>query len=192
MRFLFSDSECLRRCDMNVLIGITGGIAAYKTASLVRMFVKNGDSVKVVMTGNACRFITPLTMRALSRNEVCVDMFGREGMFNEDHIDLASWADVFIIAPATANTIAKIAIGIADSLLTATVLSYPGEKRLFIVPAMNTAMWENEATKRNMGIISTYTIIIGPETGSLACGSEGAGVMSEPEKIFSRVIGSEK
>ena len=176
---------------MNVLIGVTGGIAAYKTAALVRLFVKNGDSVKVVMTENACRFITPLTMRALSRNDVYIEMFGSGERFDPDHIDLVAWADAFIVAPASANTIAKIALGIADNLLTTAVLSYPREKRLFIAPAMNTVMWENESTKKNMSILGKYTIIIGPETGSLACGSEGIGVMSDPEKIFSRVIGTE-
>lgn len=177
---------------MNVLIGVTGGIAAYKSAALVRLFVKNGDSVRVVMTQNACRFITPLTMKALCRNGVYVDMFGSEGHYEEDHIDLCAWADVFVIAPASANTIAKAALGIADNLLTAAILSYPRDKRFFIAPAMNTVMWENEATKRNMSTVGTYAIIIGPETGSLACGSDGIGVMSDPEKIFSRVVGSEE
>jgi phosphopantothenoylcysteine decarboxylase/phosphopantothenate--cysteine ligase len=174
---------------MNILIGVTGGIAAYKTAGLVRLFVKNGDSVKVVMTENACRFITPLTMRALSRNDVYIDMFGAEEKCDPDHIDLVKWADVFVIAPASANTIAKTALGLADNLLTTTVLSYPKEKKLFIAPAMNTAMWEHEATKRNMGVIGKYAIIIGPESGSLACGDEGIGAMSDPEDIFSRVCG---
>jgi len=171
-----------------VLVGVTGGIAAYKAAHLVRLFVKNGDAVRVVMTEAACRFIPPLTMEALCGNPVCVDMF-RERRDDPSHVELAKWADVFVVAPATANTIAKMAAGIADNLLTATLLAFPRGKKIFIAPAMHPEMWSNPVTQRNLQLISTFVIIVGPETGILASGEEGKGVMSAPEEIFSRVTG---
>lgn len=174
---------------MKILIGVCGGIAAYKSAYLIRLFVKNGDDVKVIMTENSCNFITPLTMGGLSRNRVYTDMFQKAQEHDDAHIELSKWADVFVIAPATANTIAKIAVGLADNLLTSTVLAFPKEKDIFVVPAMNTNMFEKEITRKNLDTVSKYAIIMGPVQGVLASGDIGMGAMSEPGEIFSRVTG---
>ncbi len=176
---------------MNVLVGVTGGIAAYKSAYLVRLFKKNGDDVKVVMTENAGKFITPLTMMTLSGNPVYSEMFPDSLEYDYAHIDLAKWADVFVIAPATANTIAKIVSGMADNLLTSTVLAFPQDKQLFIAPAMNTGMFEKEVTKENLTKLGKYAIIIGPVQGRLACGDEGMGAMTGAEEIFARISGTD-
>jgi phosphopantothenoylcysteine decarboxylase/phosphopantothenate--cysteine ligase len=176
---------------MNILVGVTGGIAAYKAAYLVRLFKKNGDDVKVVMTEGATRFITPLTMMTLSGNRVYTEMFPETADYDYAHIELSKWADVFVIAPATANTIAKIAAGIADNLLTSAVLAYPQEKQLFIAPAMNTAMFEKDVTKDNLTRIGKYAIIIGPVQGRLACGDQGMGAMTGAEDIFARISGTD-
>lgn len=172
----------------NVLIGITGGIAAYKSAALCRLFVKNGYSVKVIMTDNACAFITPLTFEALTGNRAYTGEFdpGLEPG-NIEHIDLAEWADIFVIAPATANSIAKIAHGIADNLLTSTVLVY--KKPIYICPAMNTNMLENPATQANIKTVENIGHnIIEPAVGELACGISGRGRVPEPEEIYDAVV----
>lgn len=176
---------------MNILVGVCGGIAAYKTAYLVRLFKKNGDDVKVIMTEAGCRFITQLTMKTLSGNRVYTEMFPKQADYDYAHIELSKWADAFVIAPATANTISKIANGLADNLLTSTVLAMGQDKKLFIAPAMNTNMYENPATSKNLSTVGTYAIMIGPVKGRLACGDDGVGAMADVEDIFFKVTGQE-
>jgi phosphopantothenoylcysteine decarboxylase/phosphopantothenate--cysteine ligase len=173
----------------NILIGVSGGIAAYKIPILCRKFIQAGDSVKVILTENAAKFVTPLTLETLTKNRVYIDDFLTDISPRDiEHIDLAEWADIFIIAPATANTIAKMACGIADNLLTSTYLAYKTEKPLFICPAMNTNMYQNPATVDNLNKIAQRGVnIISPIEGELACKDVGIGKMQEPETIFEAV-----
>ena len=167
----------------NVVLGVTGSIAAYKAAELVRLFVRNGDSVHVVMTPAACEFVAPLTFQTLSRNPVSVDMFDQPDGWKPEHISLAVLADLVLVAPATANTIAKIAHGLADNLLASTVLATKAP--VAVAPAMNDGMWSNPATRANMEILRSRGVkVIGPAEGDLACGTAGAGRMAEPADIF--------
>ncbi len=174
--------------NKKVLIGVTAGIAIYKACSLVRMFIKNGAEVKVVMTDSATKFISPIVFQSLSGNTVYVEMFKpiRENAVN--HINLATWCDIFILAPASANTIGKIVNGIADNLLTTTIMALPKDKPVVIAPAMNTNMWENEFVKKNMDIIKNVDnyYLIEPETGLLAEGHEGKGILADITKIFDK------
>ncbi len=165
-----------------ILLGVTGSIAAYKAAELVRLFVKNGDDVRVVMTPAATEFVTPLTFQTLSKNPVHVEEFKRPMEWRPEHIALAE-CDLAVVAPATANTIAKIRCGLADNLLTSTILATRAP--LAIAPAMNDGMWENEATKDNISALELRGVkIISPGYGDLACGTSGAGRMAEPAEIF--------
>lgn len=170
--------------NKKVLIGITGSIAAYKTASLIRLFKKAGAEVKVVVTENALLFIGEKTLETLSNNPVYVDTFQKRQ--ETGHISLADWADVFVIAPASANTISKIGTGIADNLLTSIACAYLGkEKPFYIAPGMNEGMWKNPAVQENVSKLVRYGVkIIGPIEGELACGYRGIGKMEEPEEIF--------
>jgi phosphopantothenoylcysteine decarboxylase/phosphopantothenate--cysteine ligase len=173
----------------NILIGITGGIASYKIPILCRLFIKNGHNVKVIMTENAQQFISPLTFEALISDKVYSDEFSSVSNDVMEHIDLADWADCFVIAPATANTIAKIANGIADNLLTSTVLAYNSAKPFLLVPAMNTNMYENAVTQSNLSKLTKLGyIVVEPDTGELACRTEGKGKMPEPEVIYDYVL----
>jgi phosphopantothenoylcysteine decarboxylase/phosphopantothenate--cysteine ligase len=170
----------------NVLVGITGGIAAYKIPLLCRKFIQNGDSVRILMTENAAKFVSTLTLETLTKSRVCIDDFNVDvDPKSIDHIDLALWADVFIIAPATGNTISKLAYGVADNLLTSTYLAYPISKPLFICPAMNTNMYQHPVIMENLEILkSRGSIIIDPVAGELACKDVGIGKMKEPDEIF--------
>ena len=166
-----------------VLLGVTGSIAAYKAVELVRLFVKNGDDVTVVMTPAACEFVKPLTFQTLSRNPVFVDQFAPPVSWKPEHISLAEAADLVVIAPATANTIAKMRYGLADNLLTATVLATRAP--IAIAPAMNTGMWESPVTQENIVALKTRGIkVVDPVDGELACGVKGKGRMMEPAMIF--------
>ena len=166
-----------------VVLGVTGSIAAYKAAELVRLFVKNGDDVTVIMTDAAKEFITPLTFQTLSRNPVYCDQFAPPVSWKPEHISLADSADLVVIAPATANTIAKIRHGLADNLLTATVLATKAP--LVVAPVMNTGMLENPVTKENIAALAARGVkIVDPESGFLACGASGRGRMPDPEAIF--------
>ena len=166
-----------------VVVGVTGSIAAYKACELVRLFVKNGDAVRVAMTAAAREFVTPLTFRTLSRNPVECDMFADPLSWKPEHISLADAADVVVVAPATANVIAKMAHGIADDLLTSVLLAASG--RIAVAPAMNDGMWRNPATRENIATLRARGVeIIEPDEGDLACGSSGPGRMAEPERIF--------
>ena len=165
-----------------IILGVTGSIAAYKAALLVRMLVREGAEVKVIMTSLAREFITPLTMATLSRNPVMVEFFNPENGEWNNHVKLGLWADALVIAPATANTIAKIASGIADNLLCTTYLS--ARCPVFIVPAMDEDMYNHKATQRNIqNLQADGNIIFEAATGELASGLEGKGRMEEPEEI---------
>lgn len=169
--------------DKNILLGVTGGIAAYKIANLASMLKKQGANVKVIMTENACQFITPMTFETLTAQKVYTDTFNRNFEFKVDHIELGKWADVFLIAPATANVIGKLANGIADDMLTTTALAM--RCPIVVSPAMNTAMFENKVVKHNIMKLRTYGMdIILPASGHLACGDTGAGKMPEPEMLL--------
>ena len=169
--------------DKNILLGVTGGIAAYKIANLASMLKKQGANVKVIMTENACQFITPMTFETLTAQKVYTDTFDRNFEFKVDHIELGKWADVFLIAPATANIIGKLANGIADDMLTTTALAM--RCPIVISPAMNTTMFENKVVKHNIMKLRTYGMdIILPASGHLACGDTGAGKMPEPEMLL--------
>jgi phosphopantothenoylcysteine decarboxylase / phosphopantothenate---cysteine ligase len=171
----------------NVIVGISGGIAAYKIPMLIRLFRKNHIDVKVVCTQNALRFVTPLTLETLSENTVYSDTFQDNEEYSTAHISITDKADAMIIAPATANIIAKCAAGIADDALSTTFLSF--NKQVFIAPAMNTKMWEHQSTQQNIQTLKKRGVIfIEPEKGFLACGYEGKGRMAEPDHIFSSVL----
>lgn len=166
----------------HIIIGITGSIAAYKAAMLVRLLVKEGAEVKVLMTATAKEFISPLTMATLSRNPILVDFFDPENGNWNSHVDLGIWADAFLIAPATANTIAKMATGVADNLLLTTYLS--ARCPVFAAPAMDMDMYRHITVTQNIKILKEKGVhIIEPSSGELASGLDGKGRMEEPEKI---------
>lgn len=165
-----------------VLLGVTGGIAAYKAASLAGMLKKDGYTVECVMTKNAQEFITPLTMQTLTGTPVFFDSFTLLPSMEVEHIALAKRADILVIAPATANIIGKVASGIADDLLTTVIMAT--KKPVYFAPAMNTAMWENTAVQENIALLKRRGYhFIEPESGMLACGDVGKGRMAEPEVI---------
>lgn len=169
-----------------VVLGITGGIAAYKSAELVSRLRKAGVSVHVIMTEHATHFVAPLTFETLSNHPVVTDTFARPETWEVEHIALAKRADVFVIAPATANIMAKLACGIADDMLSTTALATKAP--MLIAPAMNTGMWTAEATQHNAGVLKARGVhFVGPEGGFLACGDTGAGRMSEPKDIFDAI-----
>lgn len=170
-----------------VVLGVTGGIAAYKIASLASMLKKQHANVEVIMTENATNFITPITFESLTGNKCLVDTFDRNFQFQVEHVSLAKRADFFMIAPATANVIAKIAHGLADDMLTTTFLAC--KKPKYLVPAMNTQMYENPITQDNLEICRKYGMhVIDPACGYLACGDIGAGKMPEPETLFEYIV----
>ena len=168
--------------NKRILLGITGGIAAYKCAELTRLFIKAGAEVRVVMTQSATEFITPLTLQALSGNRVHLDLLDPEAEAAMGHIELARWADLVLIAPATANSIARITHGEADDILTTLVLATPAP--IAIAPAMNQGMWSDAQTQANIAALAArgYTLI-GPGSGEQACGDVGLGRLSEPDEI---------
>ena len=167
----------------NILLGVTGGIAAYKAAIIIRLLVKEGADVRVIMTPLAKEFITPLTLATLSKNPILVDFFDPEDGRWNSHVDLGLWADLYLIAPATANSIAKMANGIADNLLLTTYLS--ARCPVFVAPAMDLDMLNHQATVENIEVLRSRGVsIIDAETGELASGLEGEGRMAEPENIF--------
>jgi len=173
--------------NKKILIGISGGIAAYKSLFLIRLFIKQGAKVKVVVTGNALHFVTPLSIETLSGNKIYADMFQDHAEYTTEHIALTDWADIFIVAPATANIIGKYANGIADDALSTSLLAF--SKQVFIAPSMNTKMYNNPAVIKNIQILRSYGVkIIEAPEGDLACGYEGAGRMEEPENILKKVL----
>ena len=169
--------------DKKILIGISGGIAAYKIASLVSRLSQEGAEVHVIMTEHACEFISPLTMETLSGQKCCIDTFDRSRPFEVEHIEVTKDADLYLIAPATANVIAKVACGIADDMLTTTFLAADCPK--MVAPAMNTRMYSNQITQDNLERLRKYEIeVIDPMVGHLACGDTGAGKMPSPEDLY--------
>jgi len=172
--------------NKKILIGITGGIAAYKILILISKLIKQNCQIKVIMTKNAEKFITKLAVQTISQNKVYTDMFATDD-FEIDHIALADWADLMIVAPATANIIGKFANGIADDLLSTTFLSFSSSKKIFIAPAMNSKMYENFIVRKNIEKLKESNKnlnIIAPDEGILACGAKGIGRLPEPEIIL--------
>ena len=170
-----------------LLLGVTGGIAAYKAAELTRLLVKAGADVRAVMTESACRFITPTTLQALSGNRAYTDMWDPGVPNNMAHIELSRDRDLVLVAPATADFLAKVAVGLGDDLLSTLCLAR--ECPLAVAPAMNRQMWEHPATQRNIKTLRTDGVaILGPEAGDQACGETGMGRMAEPEALVAGVI----
>jgi phosphopantothenoylcysteine decarboxylase/phosphopantothenate--cysteine ligase len=166
----------------NIILGVTGSIAAYKAAMLVRGLVKAGAAVRVVMTPLAKEFITPLTMATLSKNPILVEFFNPENGEWNSHVSLGEWADALVIAPATANTLAKMAGGVADNLLLTTYLS--ARCPVFVAPAMDVDMWRHAATQANLTVLRNRRVgVIAPGNGELASGLTGEGRMAEPDDI---------
>ena len=171
----------------NVLLCVTGSIAAYKIAELASRLVKKHCNVDVIMTKNATNFITPITFETLTGNKCIVDTFDRNFQFNVEHVALAKRADIFMVAPASANVIGKMANGIADDMLTTTILAAKCPK--LVSPAMNTNMYENQIVQDNLKKLENYGFeIINPANGYLACGDTGAGKMPEPETLFAYIM----
>lgn len=167
----------------NIILGVSGSIAAYKIASLASMLMKQGCNVHVIMTRNATNFINPITFETLTGNKCLIDTFDRNFQYSVEHVSLAKLADLVMLAPASANLIAKLAHGIADDMLTTTVLACKCKK--IIAPAMNTNMFENPILQNNLKLCASYGMeIINPAVGYLACGDTGAGKMPEPEVLF--------
>ena len=165
-----------------IVLGVTGGIAVYKAVDLVSRLRKQGCEVRVVMTEHAQQFVTPLTFKEISGNQVAVSMWSSNQEFNVEHIALANWADAFVVAPATANIIAKMAYGLADDLLSTTLLA--AQAPIVVCPAMNTGMYENAATQENIAKLQGRGItVMPPGVGKLACGTSGAGRLPEPQEI---------
>ena len=165
-----------------IVLGVTGGIAVYKAVDLVSRLRKQGCEVRVVMTEHAQQFVTPLTFKEISGNQVAVSMWSSNQEFNVEHIALANWADAFVVAPATANIIAKMAYGLADDLLSTTLLA--AQAPIVVCPAMNTGMYENVATQENIANLQGRGItVMPPAVGKLACGTSGAGRLPEPQEI---------
>ena len=172
--------------NKHILLCVTGGIAAYKAAEIIRLFKSSGSNVRVLMTKAAQEFITPLTMQALSGNQVHADLLDTEAEAAMGHIELAKWSDAILIAPCSANSISRLAAGKGDDLMTAVCLA--AECKIYFAPAMNQAMWADSRTQKNYQILKKNNFIsIGPNSGEQACGDEGYGRMSEPKEIVSEV-----
>lgn len=171
---------------MNIALGISAGIAAYKTAELVRLFIKNGHQVTCIMTENSQNFVTPLVLQTLSQHKVYTEQFEQKN-WSPDHISIADWADVFLVAPATANVLGKFANGIADDLLSTTFLAF--DKPVVLCPAMNDRMFTHPIVQRNIKSLQQLpnVHVMNPDIGSLACGSVGLGRLPELPKIVEYV-----
>jgi phosphopantothenoylcysteine decarboxylase/phosphopantothenate--cysteine ligase len=172
---------------VNILLGVSGGVAAYKAVDLAGKLSAVGAKVGTIMTANACQFIGPKSFEAVTRSAVFTSLWAGPEEFKGDHIGLLDWADIVVVAPATANIIGKIANGICDDLLSTTICVCWG-KPILIAPAMNENMWKNPAVQRNVKTIKEMGFkLIGPEKGRLACGTEGIGRMSEPQDILKAI-----
>lgn len=172
----------------NILLAVTGSISAYKTADLTSQLTKLGHQVKVLMTPAATAFITPLTLQVLSKQAVLVEVMTEEDPKQIQHIDLGKEADLFLVAPASANTIAKLAHGFADNIVTSTALALPSEVKKFLAPAMNTKMLDHPATQNNLETLKSYGYqIIPPREALLACGDQGSGALASIETILTTI-----
>ena len=169
-----------------ILLIICGGISAYKSLELIRLLKKKGVEIKTILTKSAKKFVTPLSIASLSKGKVYDDLFNSENEVEMDHISLSRWADIILVAPATANTISKLSAGSSDNLASTVILA--SDKNIFLSPAMNVRMWEHPSTKQNLNKLKSYGYkIIGPETGDMACGEFGEGKMTEPKDIFQTI-----
>ena len=172
--------------DKKILYIICGGISAYKSLETIRLFKKKGAEIKTILTNSAKEFVTPLSITSLSQGKVYCDLFSVENESEMDHIALSRWADIILIAPATANTISKLAQGTTDDLASTVVLA--SDKDIYLAPAMNVRMWEHRSTKHNLEKLKSFSYkIIGPEIGEMACGEYGKGKMSDPNKILTEI-----
>ena len=172
--------------NKKILFIICGGISAYKSLETIRLFKKNGAEIKTILTASAKEFVTPLSVASLSKGKVYSELFNIENETEMDHIALSRWADVILIAPATANTISKLAQGTTDDLASTVVLA--SDKNIYLAPAMNVRMWEHQSTKQNLNKLKNFDYkIIGPEIGDMACGEYGEGKMSDPSTIATEI-----
>ena len=172
---------------MNILLGVTGGIAAYKAVELASRLTATGVKVSCVMTENACKLIGPKSFEAITAREVFIDMWNKPSDYRINHVSLAETADIVVVAPATANIIAKTANGICDDLLS-TILCACWNKPVLLAPAMNNNMWTNPAVQKNIETLRQMNFqLVGPETGRLACGTEAIGRMAEPANIIKAI-----
>ena len=172
--------------NKKILYIICGGISAYKSLETIRLFKKNGAEIKTILTSSAKKFITPLSVASLSQGKVYSDLFSVENETEMDHISLSRWADIILIAPATANTISKLAQGTTNDLASTVVLA--SDKEIYLAPAMNVRMWEHQSNKQNLEKLRSFGYkVIGPEIGDMACGEYGEGKMSNPDKISSEI-----
>ena len=172
--------------NKKILLIICGGISAYKSLELIRLFKKNEAEIKTILTKSAKKFVTPLSITSLSQNKVYEDLFSLENELEMDHIALSRWADVIVVAPTTANTISKLSKGSSEDL--ASTVIHASNKEIFLVPAMNVRMWEHQSTKENLKVLENYGYkIIGPVRGDMACGEYGEGKMSEPSEIADEI-----
>ena len=172
--------------NKKILLIICGGIAAYKSLEIIRLLKKKGVIIKTILTRSGAEFVTPLSITSLSQSKVYQDLFNIEDEAEMDHISLSRWADLILIAPATANTISKLANGNSDDLASTVALA--SNKKIFIAPAMNVRMWDHQSTKQNINKLKTYDYrLIGPEIGDMACGEYGEGKMSEPRQIVNEL-----
>ena len=173
----------------NVILGVTGSIAAHKAADLASLLTKQGCEVRVILTADALRFITPLPFKTLSRHPVVTDLYDEEEGWKPAHIEFADAADLLLIAPATANTIAKLALGIANDALSCVALALNPKARILIAPAMNGKMWLHPATQQNVATLRSRQVeFIGPEAGMLSCGYEGIGRLWPVDQIAQRAL----
>jgi len=172
--------------NKKILLIICGGISAYKSLEIIRLLKKQGATIKSILTQSAKEFVTPLSVATLSQEKVYDDLFSHENESEMDHISLSRWSDLILVAPATANTIAKLSTGSTDDLASTVILA--SNKQVFLVPAMNVRMWEHPSTKENLEKLKNFGYqIIGPEIGDMACGEYGQGKMTEPQKIIDSV-----
>ena len=173
----------------NIILGITAGVAIYKSCSLARALIKQGHLVKVVMTPNAAKLISPILFESLTGEKVYVEMFQAQREYSIEHIGLAKWADLVLVVPASANTIAKLANGICDNLLTTLILALAKKTPVIIACAMNTNMWDNPITQRNLTLLKKTVNykIINPAKGDLACGDKGQGALAALEDILKEI-----
>ena len=172
--------------NKKILFIICGGISAYKSLETIRLFKKNNAEIKTILTKSAKEFVTSLSVASLSQGKVYDDLFSIENETEMDHIALSRWADVIIIAPATANTISKLSQGSSEDLASTVTLA--SNKQVFLAPAMNVRMWQHQSTKNNLQKLKSYGYkLIGPEIGDMACGEYGEGKMSEPNDIYNTI-----
>ena len=172
--------------NKKILFIICGGVSAYKSLEIIRLFKKNGAEIKTILTKSAKEFVTPLSITSLSNGKVYEDLFNTENEVEMDHIALSRWADVIIVAPATANTISKLSQGSSEDLASTVILA--SNKQIFLAPAMNVRMWEHQSTKDNLNTLKSYGYkFIGPIIGDMACGEYGEGKLSDPTDIFNEI-----